>query len=119
MPSIASRSSPTSAPASSTSGRSASWPSNCPRRAATDQIHDENSDVMVGNRPGSVNHERSTRLWRMADFLGLERNVAAVSGVVFLLGMGEELWKKFLPKYLEALGAGPAIVGLFGTATDF
>src|SRR5437867_8502755 len=74
---------------------------------------------MVKNRPESVNHERSTRLGRLADFLGLERNVAAVSGVVFLLGMGEELWKKFLPKYLEALGAGPAIVGLFGTAKDF
>lgn len=51
--------------------------------------------------------------------LALERNVAAASSTVFLLGLGEELWKKFLPKYLEALGAGPAIVGLFGTAQDF
>jgi len=40
---------------------------------------------------------------RAADFLGLERNVVVVSAVVFLLGFGEELWKKFLPKYLEAL----------------
>ena len=32
---------------------------------------------------------------------------------------GEELWKRFLPKYLEALGAGPGVVGLFGTCKDF
>lgn len=50
---------------------------------------------------------------------GIYRNVAAASGAVFLVGLGEELWKKFLPKYLESLGAGVAIVGLFGTAEDF
>jgi MFS family permease len=38
---------------------------------------------------------------------------------VFLVGLGEELWKKFLPKYLESLGASVAAVGLFGTAEDF
>lgn len=41
------------------------------------------------------------------------------SGAVFLLGFGEELWKKFLPKYLEALGASVPMIGLFGTAEDF
>ncbi|MEN3334477.1 MAG: hypothetical protein V7641_3842 [Blastocatellia bacterium] len=56
---------------------------------------------------------------RVADYLGLERNVAAASGAMLLLGMGEELWKKFLPKYLESLGAGPGVIGLFGTAEDF
>jgi MFS family permease len=53
------------------------------------------------------------------DYLSLERNVAISSTAVFLLGSGEELWKKFLPKYLEALGATPPIIGLFGTAEDF
>jgi MFS family permease len=38
---------------------------------------------------------------------------------VFLVGLGEELWKKFLPKYLESLGASVAVVGLFGTSEDF
>jgi MFS family permease len=38
---------------------------------------------------------------------------------VFLVGLGEELWKKFLPKYLELLGASVIAVGLFGTAEDF
>ncbi len=56
---------------------------------------------------------------RIADSLGIERNVAAASGAVFLVGLGEELWKKFLPKYLESLGASVAVVGLFGTAEDF
>jgi MFS family permease len=45
--------------------------------------------------------------------------VVAASGAVFLIGLGEELWKKFLPKYLESFGAGVAVVGLFGTAEDF
>jgi hypothetical protein len=50
--------------------------------------------------------EPAARSERIKDFLGLERNVLAASGAVFLLGLGEELWKKFLPKYLESLGAG-------------
>lgn len=53
------------------------------------------------------------------EFLSLERNVTLASGAVFLLGFGEELWKKFLPKYLEALGASIPVIGLFGTAEDF
>ena len=55
---------------------------------------------------------------RLQKFLSLERNVTIASGAVFLLGFGEELWKKFLPKYLEALGASVPIIGLFGTAED-
>jgi len=56
---------------------------------------------------------------RLTDFLSLERNVSIASAAVFLLGLGEELWKKFLPKYLESLGASTLIVGFFGTAEDF
>lgn len=56
---------------------------------------------------------------RAREFLSLERNVTAASGAVFLLGFGEELWKKFLPKYLETLGASIPVIGLFGTAEDF
>ncbi|MDQ3473190.1 MAG: MFS transporter, partial [Acidobacteriota bacterium] len=55
----------------------------------------------------------------IANFLSLERNVSLASAAVFLLGLGEELWKKFLPKYLEALGATAPIIGLFGTAENF
>src|SRR6266478_4450483 len=55
---------------------------------------------------------------RLVDYLGLERNVAIAAAAVFLIGFGEELWKKFIPKYLEALGATTPIIGLFGTAED-
>jgi MFS family permease len=58
------------------------------------------------------------RAW-MVDRLSLEHNVTIASAAVFLLGFGEELWKKFLPKYLESLGATAPIIGLFGTAADF
>jgi MFS family permease len=63
---------------------------------------------------------RSAR-WRAkaVDYLSLERNVGIAAAAVFLLGFGEELWKKFVPKYLEARGATTPIIGLFGTAEDF
>jgi len=56
---------------------------------------------------------------RLIDFLSLERNVTIASAGILLIGFGEELWTKFLPKYLEALGATTPIVGLFGTGQDF
>jgi MFS family permease len=56
---------------------------------------------------------------RAVAYFGLERNVAIATAAFFLLGLGEELWKKFLPKYLEHLGAGTVVIGLFGTAEDF
>ncbi|PYQ68005.1 MAG: MFS transporter [Acidobacteria bacterium] len=55
---------------------------------------------------------------RMAS-LGLERNVVAVGSAMFLLGLGENLWKGFLPKYLQALGAPVLAIGLYGTLKDF
>jgi MFS family permease len=61
----------------------------------------------------------STLRTRLVDYLSLERNVSLASAAVFILGLGEELWKKFLPKYLEALGASTGVIGLFGTAEDF
>src|SRR5688500_4005743 len=56
---------------------------------------------------------------RLAEFLALERNVLAAAGAMFLMALGEELWKRFLPKYLEGLGAPVVAIGLFGTARDF
>src|SRR5437899_8444711 len=68
------------------------------------------------------NHEAGSggsRRARVANFLSLERNVTIASAGILLIGFGEELWTKFLPKYLEALGATTPIVGLFGTGQDF
>jgi MFS family permease len=68
----------------------------------------------------SVTVERPLTLrGKVVDYLSLERNVSLASAAVFILGLGEELWKKFLPKYLEALGASTGAIGLFGTAEDF
>ena len=58
-------------------------------------------------------------LSRLKDFLGLERNVVLAASADFFLGFGEELWNKFLPKYLEALGAGVLAIGLFGAVKNF
>ena len=55
---------------------------------------------------------------RFSDYFGLERNVVAVAGAMFLLGLGENLWKGFLPKYLEGLGAPVLAIGLYGTLRD-
>lgn len=73
-----------------------------------------------------VSHERGTegeratpnRRARVADYLGLERNIVLVSAIVFLMGMGEELWKRFLPKYMEALGGGGRGAALENRAAD-
>jgi MFS family permease len=46
------------------------------------------------------------------------RNIVAVSVAMFLLALGENLWKRFLPKYLEALGAPVTAIGFFGTCQD-
>src|SRR5262245_50751186 len=51
--------------------------------------------------------------------LALEPNIVAVSAAVFLMAAGENLWKRFVPKYLEALGAPVAAIGLFGSCQDF
>lgn len=56
---------------------------------------------------------------QLASYLSLDRNISLAASAVFLLGLGEELWKRFVPKFLEALGAGTPIVGLYGTAQDF
>jgi MFS family permease len=60
-----------------------------------------------------------TRGERLTDYFGLERNVVAVAGAMFLLGFGENLWKGFVPKYLETLGAPVLAIGLYGTVRDF
>jgi MFS family permease len=51
--------------------------------------------------------------------MALDRNTGAVAGAMFLQGLGEHLWRRFIPKYLESLGAPVAAIGAFGTAEDF
>jgi MFS family permease len=56
---------------------------------------------------------------RAIEFFGLTPEIVAVSGSMFLLGCGENLWRRFLPKYLQSLGAPITAIGAFGTAEDF
>jgi MFS family permease len=55
----------------------------------------------------------------LADYFALNRSTTAVAKALLLMSLGENLWKKFLPKYLEALGAPVTAIGLFGSAEDF
>jgi MFS family permease len=60
----------------------------------------------------------SASLSRLRTALGLERNVAVMLAAFLALGMGEELWSRFIPKYLELLGAGAWVVAFYGTLRD-
>jgi MFS family permease len=53
------------------------------------------------------------RFRRLAEFLALRRNTTALLAGLVLAGTGEKLWLGFAPKYLETLGAGVFIIGLF------
>ncbi len=54
----------------------------------------------------------------MAAALGLERNTSAVVAAMFLMALGENLWRRFIPKYLEALGAPVMAIGAYGSTED-
>ncbi|MBA3492784.1 MAG: hypothetical protein H0T87_01310 [Gammaproteobacteria bacterium] len=58
-------------------------------------------------------------LARLKDTLGLRRNIVVMLAATLLLGMGEELWVRFVPKYLEVLGAGAWGIGAYGVLKDF
>ena len=49
----------------------------------------------------------------IADFLGLERNIVVLLGAIIIELTGERLWLGFASKYLETLGAGVFLIGLF------
>lgn len=49
----------------------------------------------------------------ITDFLALRRNTVLLMMALVLVGTGERLWLGFAPKYLETLGAGVLIIGLF------
>src|SRR6266568_4924965 len=57
---------------------------------------------------GAVN-----RAGKIVEFLALKRNTALLLGALVLALTGERLWLGFAPKYLETLGAGVWIIGLF------
>jgi MFS family permease len=50
---------------------------------------------------------------RFADFFGLKRNLVILLVAMFVIGAGEELWLRFVPKYLQAVGATVFVIGLY------
>ncbi len=58
------------------------------------------------------------RFVAVREFLGLNRNVGVLALSIFGLGLGEEMWQSYLPKYLMALGASSVVVGVFGSCRD-
>ncbi|HEY7481114.1 MAG TPA: MFS transporter [Gemmatimonadales bacterium] len=54
----------------------------------------------------------------VATRLALDRNTGAVATAVFLMTLGEELWKRFLPKFLQDVGAPMAVIGGYGSLRD-
>jgi MFS family permease len=50
---------------------------------------------------------------RVAHFFGLKRNLVVLLIAIFVIGAGEELWMRFVPKYLQALGATIFVIGLY------
>jgi MFS family permease len=56
---------------------------------------------------------RLSRSGRLADFFGLKRNLVILLIAIFVIGAGEELWMRFVPKYLQAVGATVFVIGLY------
>jgi MFS family permease len=56
---------------------------------------------------------RLNRPNRLADFFGLKRNLVILLVAIFVIGAGEELWMRFVPKYLQAVGATVFVIGLY------
>jgi len=50
---------------------------------------------------------------KLTDFFGLKRNLVILLIAIFVIGAGEELWMRFVPKYLQALGATVFVIGLY------
>jgi MFS family permease len=67
-----------------------------------------NTEATVGEPTTSQSVRTS-----ISAFLGLQRNTSLLLAMLVLAGTGERLWLGFAPKYLETLGAGVLIIGLF------
>ena len=56
---------------------------------------------------------RNAWLSKVAAFFGLKRNLVILLLAIFVIGAGEELWMRFIPKYLKELGATVLVIGLY------
>src|SRR5206468_7894174 len=59
------------------------------------------------------NQPEISRGKQFTDFFALKRNLVIILIAIFVIGTGEELWMRFVPKYLQVLGASVFIIGLY------
>ena len=59
------------------------------------------------------NQPEISRGKQFADFFALKRNLVIILVAIFVIGAGEELWMRFVPKYLQTLGASVFVIGLY------
>jgi MFS family permease len=73
------------------------------------------SDINNPPAPDKDAPNEPTNLWlsRIANFFGLKRNLVILLLAILVIGTGEELWMRFVPKFLQALGAGVFVIGLY------
>ncbi|PYL15531.1 MAG: hypothetical protein DMF46_05740, partial [Verrucomicrobia bacterium] len=50
---------------------------------------------------------------RCTDFFRPRRNLIVLLAAIFVIGAGEQLWMRFVPKYLQTLGAAVFVIGLY------
>src|SRR5438477_1868115 len=59
------------------------------------------------------NQPETSRGKQFADFFALKRNLVIILIAIFVIGTGEELWMRFVPKYLQTLGGSVFVIGLY------
>src|SRR5712691_4907814 len=50
---------------------------------------------------------------KLVEFFGLRRNLVVLLVAIFVIGAGEELWMRFVPKFLQTLGATVFVIGVY------
>src|SRR5262249_6693009 len=87
------------------------------RRAGTDRSRNARARIYRLRRalrrmhtPGEQSVDRKRQF---AEFFGLKRNLVILLIAIFVIGAGEELWMRFVPKYLLAVGATVFVIGLY------
>src|SRR3981081_4543022 len=61
----------------------------------------------------SPGEQGASHTHRFAEFFALKRNIVILLIAIFVIGAGEELWMRFVPKYLQTLGAAVIVLGLY------
>ncbi len=64
-------------------------------------------------------HSAMSERRSLTNFLALRRNTVLLLVALVLTGTGERLWLGYAPKYLETLGAGVLVIGLFDALQTF